>query len=238
MTADTEAEYRVFLEKAMESLASAGSALESGRYNACANRCYYACFQAAVAALGQLGVIRASLDVRLSHGFVQAQFAEQLIGRGKLFPSSARSVLHRLSELRQRADYEPIHVSRTQAERALRRATEFVDAVKIEAAMKRVIHLDLDDRRIQGAFARLKANIRDRFPGVQFYECLGEDPLGAYLRVVLDIDDLDDIYTDDFLDLLGDIQRGQDLPVYVTPVWPRHRVAAQVPEPNRANAGP
>jgi hypothetical protein len=33
-----------FLLKAEESLAAAASELANGRYNSCANRCYYACF--------------------------------------------------------------------------------------------------------------------------------------------------------------------------------------------------
>ena len=38
-----------FLVKAEESLAGAESEYVNGRYNNCANRCYYACFQAAIA---------------------------------------------------------------------------------------------------------------------------------------------------------------------------------------------
>jgi uncharacterized protein (UPF0332 family) len=34
----------IYLEKAEESLAGAESELANGRYNNCANRCYYACF--------------------------------------------------------------------------------------------------------------------------------------------------------------------------------------------------
>ena len=33
-----------YLEKAVESLAGAESEYVNGRYNNCANRCYYACF--------------------------------------------------------------------------------------------------------------------------------------------------------------------------------------------------
>ncbi len=44
-------EARTFLEKALESLSSAESDLVGRRYNSGANRCYYACFQAAISAL-------------------------------------------------------------------------------------------------------------------------------------------------------------------------------------------
>lgn len=46
----------IYLTKAVESLAGAESEFANGRYNNCANRCYYACFQAAVAALFAAGL--------------------------------------------------------------------------------------------------------------------------------------------------------------------------------------
>jgi uncharacterized protein (UPF0332 family) len=46
-----EHDITIYLAKASESLLTAESELVNGRYNSCANRCYYACFQAAIAAL-------------------------------------------------------------------------------------------------------------------------------------------------------------------------------------------
>jgi uncharacterized protein (UPF0332 family) len=46
----------IYLAKATESLLSAESEFVNGRYNSCANRCYYACFQAAIAALLSEGI--------------------------------------------------------------------------------------------------------------------------------------------------------------------------------------
>ena len=46
----------VFLAKAEANLASAESELANGRYDTVANRCYYACYQAAVAALDRAGI--------------------------------------------------------------------------------------------------------------------------------------------------------------------------------------
>ncbi len=43
----------IYLLKAEESLAGAESEFINGRYNNTAGRCYYACFQAAIAALAQ-----------------------------------------------------------------------------------------------------------------------------------------------------------------------------------------
>ncbi len=52
----------VYLAKAEESLVGAASELAHGRYNNSVNRAYYACFQAAIAALQH-----ASIGPRLRH---------------------------------------------------------------------------------------------------------------------------------------------------------------------------
>lgn len=49
-------EVAAYLSKARESLETAESEYVNRRYNSCANRCYYACFQAAIAALLRAGV--------------------------------------------------------------------------------------------------------------------------------------------------------------------------------------
>ena len=46
----------LYLSKAEESLAGAVSEFANSRYNNCANRCYYGCFQAAVSALYSAGL--------------------------------------------------------------------------------------------------------------------------------------------------------------------------------------
>ncbi|MGH2583502.1 MAG: HEPN domain-containing protein [Dehalococcoidia bacterium] len=127
MTSDIE--IQAFLAKAEENVASAVSEFVNGRYNACANRCYYACFQAAVAALLHRGIRPRGRGAGWGHGFVQAQFAGVLIGRRKVYGATLRDTLPRLLELRERADYEATQVSQTQANRALSRAQDFVSAV-------------------------------------------------------------------------------------------------------------
>jgi uncharacterized protein (UPF0332 family) len=62
----------MLLAKADESLAGAISEYVNGRYNNCANRAYYACFQAAVAALAPAGVDRPHQAEQWGHDFVQA----------------------------------------------------------------------------------------------------------------------------------------------------------------------
>jgi uncharacterized protein (UPF0332 family) len=117
----------VFLEKARESLAGAESEFANGRYNNCANRVYYACFQAAIAALMEAGIRPRGEE--WSHSFVPAQFDGQLIYRRKVFATELRSILERNYVLRQKADYEDDVVTQTEASRALRRCHTFVQAV-------------------------------------------------------------------------------------------------------------
>jgi uncharacterized protein (UPF0332 family) len=120
----------IFLAKAEESLAGAESEFANGRYNNCANRSYYACFQAAVHALLVAGTRTRSPQGQWGHDFVQAEFVGQLVNRRKLYPATVRDVLARGLSLRHQADYGQGMIVEMQAARALRRAREFVDAVR------------------------------------------------------------------------------------------------------------
>jgi uncharacterized protein (UPF0332 family) len=116
------------LRKAIQSLAGAESEHANGRLDNCVNRAYYACFQAAVAALLWEG-IRASRG-QWGHTFVQSQFVGQVINRRHRYPATLRSTLAELLTLRQTADYDPDPISRPEAARSLRRSREFVDAIR------------------------------------------------------------------------------------------------------------
>lgn len=120
----------LFLARAGESLKGAESELANGRFNNCANRSYYACFQAAIAALIRGGVRPASLQSAWGHAFVQAQFNGQLINRRRQFAATLRETLARTLMLRQRADYRAQPVSRSEAARAFELARAFVRAVE------------------------------------------------------------------------------------------------------------
>ena len=120
----------IFMAKARESLAGAESEFVNSRFNNCANRCYYACLQAARAALEKAGLKPTEPRLAFGHGFIQAHFVGELIGRKKRYPAGLRDTLARLLVLRQMADYEPELLSQTVAERALRRAEQFVSAVQ------------------------------------------------------------------------------------------------------------
>lgn len=120
----------IFFIKADECLAGAESEYVNGRYNNCANRCYYACFQAAIAALMQAGIQPTGRSGSWGHDFVQAQFNGVLINRRKRYPSGIRDALRQTYALRETADYELDHVSEVRAVRALRKAAELVEAIR------------------------------------------------------------------------------------------------------------
>jgi uncharacterized protein (UPF0332 family) len=117
----------IYLAKATESLLTAESEFANGRYNSCANRCYYACFQAAIAALILEGI---RPRAQWSHEFVQAQFVGVLITQRKRYGTELRRVLSDNQILRDKADYRPELVTATQASRALRRSRMFVAAIR------------------------------------------------------------------------------------------------------------
>ncbi len=61
-----------YFAKAQESLAGAESEFANARYNNCANRCYYACFQGAVSALIRAGIRPRGNPPQWGHSYVQA----------------------------------------------------------------------------------------------------------------------------------------------------------------------
>jgi uncharacterized protein (UPF0332 family) len=117
----------IYLTKAYESLLTAESEFANGRYNSCANRTYYACFQAAIAAILTEGIRPAG---QWNHQFVQAQFVGVLINKRKRYESELRRVLADNQSLRDKADYRPEFVTAIQASRALRRTRQFVSAIR------------------------------------------------------------------------------------------------------------
>lgn len=123
-------ESHAYLTKARESLTSAEVDYAAGRYNACANRVYYACFQVAVAALLAEGLRPLSPRGSWSHEFVQSQFNGLLIGRRKRYPLPLRRVLRDTMEVREKADYTPSPVSARVAARVLQAGQTLVAAVE------------------------------------------------------------------------------------------------------------
>lgn len=115
-----------FLNKARESLQGAESELVNRRYNNAANRAYYACFHAAIAALLHAGVRAESWE----HKFVQGQFSGLLIWRRKLYRSDLAGLLPYVYGVRRDADYNALSVSAKEAQRAVEKATLFVRIVE------------------------------------------------------------------------------------------------------------
>jgi uncharacterized protein (UPF0332 family) len=122
-----EQDITIYLVKAHESLQTAESEFVNGRYDSCANRCYYACFQAAIAALLREGIRPRG---QWSHAFVQAQFVGVLLNQRHLYDRELRRVLADNQSLRDKADYRAELVTATQAGRALRRSRTFVAALR------------------------------------------------------------------------------------------------------------
>jgi len=89
---------------------------------------YYACFQAAIAALMRAGTRPPGGSDEWGHAYVAAQF-DTLINRRKLYPTEHRGVLVRNRHVRRRADYTDGSVTRIEASRALQRTRAFVAAV-------------------------------------------------------------------------------------------------------------
>lgn len=119
---------RRYLQKSRQSLDGATSEYFARRFDNCANRCYYAAFHAAVAALIREGMYPTGKS--WPHTFVQAQFSGVLVGRRKRIDSAHADTISRLLDLRHIADYRDDPVSETQAARAVRRATALVEAVE------------------------------------------------------------------------------------------------------------
>src|SRR4051812_19626169 len=126
----------ISLEKAEECLAGAESEFVSGRFNNCANRCYYAVFQAAIHALSLAQVAPPGPDADWGHEFVRSHFVGQLVNRRKQNSASLRTVPGTNCALRQSADYKREHVTEVRASRALQRTRQFLAAVRQEDARK------------------------------------------------------------------------------------------------------
>lgn len=120
----------LYMVKAEESLLGAENELAQGRYNNAVNRCYYACFQAAVAALRQASMSPPGGRGDWSHAFVQSAFVGQLINRRKQYTTGLRQVLARNLTLRHKADYDLDLVTQRQADRAVQRTRDFVGAIR------------------------------------------------------------------------------------------------------------
>lgn len=180
-----------YLTKAHESLASAEADLAAGRCNSAANRAYYAAFQAAVAALIRDGM---SADRNWDHKFVSSEFPRRLIRRRKALPSELGDALNKLFNLRIIADYRVEPVPQKPAERGVRRARVFVEAISRWVLEFRVAdagvsyggdmntkikepreYVEEVERTIQSAYPQFRTVIIERGPREYTLEIHGND---------------------------------------------------------------
>src|SRR6185437_14371591 len=126
---DSVQETELYLLKALDCLDGAASEFANRRYDNCANRCYYVCFQAAITALLRSGIRPATHQSGWGHAFVQARFAGDLIHRRKVFASGLRDTLPNTLALRHVADYATDRINEREAARSLRWTQTFLEAV-------------------------------------------------------------------------------------------------------------
>jgi uncharacterized protein (UPF0332 family) len=112
-----------FLERAKENISAAEELFASQRYNASANRSYYAAFHAAIAALFHYGY-----EPEIDHKPVQSSFVRLLIHQRKVFPSSLKTDLLDLQNVRGEADYRS-GIGKKRAAAQLKQAQIFVSTI-------------------------------------------------------------------------------------------------------------
>lgn len=115
-------------ERAQASLRAAECCLTQGLWDSAVSRAYYALFQAAICVLESQGLRRREW----THKGVHSDFVQHFVRRRKLVPASFAGALPSVMQLRHIADYQQPGVSQRQAERAVRRAREFVTLLQRE----------------------------------------------------------------------------------------------------------
>lgn len=124
MTRPYAEEIAANLERADQSLGAATELTDKGYYDIAASRAYYAAFYAATAAL-----LAEGLELS-KHSGVIASIHQKFVRAGKLSKEQGKD-LNWLFELRSVGDYGGVaHVSRQQAEQAIKVAAGFSSAVK------------------------------------------------------------------------------------------------------------
>ncbi len=117
-----------FLSKAKENLKIAQLSFDNECYNACANRSYFASFQAAIAALAANGI----QSNKNEHAWVQSEFNLQLIKRKKVYPAVFKKYLPNMQIERNVADYSKKDISRKVALRQFSHAKEMIGLIEKE----------------------------------------------------------------------------------------------------------
>lgn len=213
----------------MGSLDGASGELVNGRRDNCASRAYFACFQAAVAALIRFGIYVADPRPVLGHDATQALFTRELIQRRKVFPAELRRTLPELIGMRHAADYWATGVSEREAGQGLARARTFVERRGRQtegAALSTEYRIDKLEEAVRRHVEDIQKVILGAFPTADFVVYEGDDPKGVYLAVISDVADgfgVLELVSDRLADLLVD----EGIAVHVVPV---HRTAPDAQE--------
>ena len=124
----TPTSWSAYLDKARASIAGAELELAGNYYDSAVNRAYYACYQAAVAAL-VAEEVPPVVERYWPHDVVHVRFPSILIDERSRYPRSQRGTLKAIFDERLKADYEPDSVTPSTAAEAVRRARVFVDLI-------------------------------------------------------------------------------------------------------------
>ena len=108
-----------FKNRAIENLEAAELLFENGKYNASANRAYYAAFHLAIAAL-----YSKSIKPNIDHRSVQSLFSDLFFNKRKVFPSKYKIYLNNMQDFRNIADYKQ-GLSKNNSKKQLNDAKEF-----------------------------------------------------------------------------------------------------------------
>ncbi len=111
-----------FYEKAKRGIADAEMLFAAERYEAAANRAYYACFHAAIAILKRFGIEHP----KHPHDWVQAQVSAEIIHRRKIFPKAFASMLPNIQTVRHFADYREGAIPKSIVSKQLSEAQSFL----------------------------------------------------------------------------------------------------------------
>ncbi len=83
------------------------------------------------------------------------------------------------------------------------------------------------DPRLQAAVAELQSLIHARYPSATFDVTPGDDPAGLYPTATVDVEDTDEVF-EVVVGRLLELQVEEGLPVYVIPMRPLARIAAEL----------
>lgn len=80
---------------------------------------------------------------------------------------------------------------------------------------------------LEAAISEIQGMILARYPDATFELAPGDDPVGTYMRVTVDVEDTDDV-VDVIVERNLEMQVEEGIPLYVIPVRPLARIMAEL----------